>query len=308
MATVIRPRASALTNIRSDISELLTYRHLLRRMFIRAWLARYRSSPSAVVISMIAPLLQVLVMTFAVEFILAAGPKNLSVYILCATIPYGFFQASIMSSFSGIDAMQPMVKRVYFPREVFVITDVTINFVQMLFALGVFLVYRYGVMTLISGWPGLPPNEILLLPALLVLTYLLTLGVALFTSAVFFYFEDVRFMVNILLSLMFYLMPILYFAENIFYSAKLPSIRFGSHTLKWWIYHLYLANPMAWIVTAFKQIFFGRQIISQRGHQAILSAPFDYRYFAITTVTTLIIFVGGYLFFNQMKWKFAERP
>jgi ABC-type polysaccharide/polyol phosphate export permease len=65
---------------------------------------------------------------------------------------------------------------------------------------------------------------------------------------------------------------------------------------------------MAWIVTAFKQIFFGRQIISQRGHQAILSAPFDYRYFAITTVTTLIIFVGGYLFFNQMKWKFAERP
>jgi ABC-type polysaccharide/polyol phosphate export permease len=272
-------------------------------MFIRAWLGRYRSSKSAVVISMVAPLVQVLVMTFAVRYILNAGPANLSVYILCASIPYGFFQASIMSAFSSIDAMQPMVKRMYFPREIFVITDVSINFVQMLFALGAFLVYRYGIMTLISGWPGLPPHEVFLLPALLLLTYLLTLGIALFTSAVFFYFEDVRFMINLLLNLMFYLMPILYFAENINYTTRI-----GSASLRWWIYHLYLANPMAWIVTAFKQMFFGQQIISARGASPILSAPFDYRYFAITTLTTLLIFALSYLFFNRMKWKFAERP
>ncbi len=242
-------------------------------------------------------------MTYAVEFIMNAGPKNLSVYILCASIPYGFFQMSIMSAFSGIDAMQPMVKRVYFPREIFVITDVTINFVQMLFAIVVFVVYRYVVVVPFVGWPGPIPHEILLLPLILMLSYFLTLGVSLFTSAVFFYFEDVRYMVNLLLGFMFYLLPILFFAENINYSGKI-----ASPGLRWWIYHIYLANPMAWIVTAFKQIFFGQQIISQRHKHNLLSAPFDYRYFAIATVTTACIFLGSYVFFNHMKWKFAERP
>jgi lipopolysaccharide transport system permease protein len=252
---------------------------------------------------MIAPLLQVLVMTIAVQFILNAGPKNLSAYILCGMIPFGFFQASIMSAFTGIDIMQPLVKRIYFPREIFVITYVTINFVQMLLALFVFLVYRYVILAAVLGFPGLPPIEIVWLPALILLVYTLTLGISFFTCAIFFYFEDIRFIVNIVLSLMFYLVPILYFPENIFYSSKI-----ASPSMRSLIYHVYLANPMAWIVTAFKQVFFGKQIISPVGHRLLLSAPFDWRYLAITAATSLCILAGGYLFFNHMKWKFAERP
>jgi len=252
---------------------------------------------------MIAPLIQALVMTIAVSFILNAGPRNLSAYIVCATIPYSFLQASIMSSFSGIDAIQPLVKRIYFPREIFVITLVTVNFFQMLLALFTFLIYRYVILVPFYGWPGAPPHEILLLPLLILLTYMLTLGIAFFACALFFYYEDIRFMVNITLNLTFYLVPILYFAENIFYSNKIASP--GLRSL---IYHVYLANPIAWLVTAFKQVFFGQQIISERHQHILLSAPFDYRYLAITTLTTSLVLFGGYLFFNQMKWKFAERP
>jgi lipopolysaccharide transport system permease protein len=301
--TTIRPRDTAFGSLRADLAELVAYAPLLRQMFIRDWLNRYRSSTSAVALSMVAPLIQVLVMTFAVEFVLNAGPRNLSVYILCATIPFGFFQTSIMSAFTGIDVIQPLVKRMYFPREVFVISYVTINFVQMLLSLLVFLVYRYAIMPLFLPWPGPPPMEVLWLPVLMLLAYMLTLGTALFTSALFFYFEDVRFMINVVLSLMFYLVPILYYPENIFYSHKI-----ASPWLRSAIYHVYLANPLAWIVDAFKQIFFGQQIISQRGHSHLLSAPFDYRYFAINTILSCLVLIGGYLFFNQMKWKFAERP
>ena len=234
-------------------------------MLVREWLSRYRSSPSAVAFSMIAPLVQVLVMTLAVGFILNAGPKNLSAYIMCATIPFGFFQTSMMSAFTSIDAMQPLVKRVYFPLEIFVITYVTVNFTQMLLSLFVFIVYRYIILVPFYGWPGPPTHDIFLLPALMLLTYLLTLGSCFFSTAIFFFFEDVRFFINIFLGLLFYLVPILYFAENIFYSTKITSPFIRSL-----IYHVYLANPIAWIVTAFKQIFFGQQIISQRGHHLLL--------------------------------------
>jgi lipopolysaccharide transport system permease protein len=253
---------------------------------------------------MVSPLIQVLVMTFAVSYILAAGPKNFSAYALCGTIPFGFFSQSLMSSFTGIDAMQPLIKRIYFPREIFVITTVSVNFVQMVLSLFVFLFYRYGILVLVAGhWPGWPPREVILLPALMLLTYLLTLGASLFTSAAFFYFEDVRFLISVFLGLLFYMVPILYFAENIVYSKKITS-----DAIRWWVYHLYLANPIAWLVTAFKQIFFGPQIISKPGAPLLLSAPFDFRYLLITCMSTLVILFAGYIFFNTMKWKFAERP
>jgi ABC-type polysaccharide/polyol phosphate export permease len=252
---------------------------------------------------MLVPLFQVAIMTFAISFIMGAGPSNLSAYLLCATIPFGFFQSSVMAGFTGIDIMQPLIKRIYFPREIFVVTSVTVNFIQMVLALLVFLLYRYGIMAAIHGWPGMPPREVLWLPVLMLLTYGLTLGASLFTAAAFFYFEDVRFLVNIFLSLLFYMVPILYFAENIYYSTRI-----ASPLVRTLVYHLYLANPIAWLVMAFKQIFFGQQIISARGAPLLMSAAFDYRYFALTIVTTLCFLVGGYLFFNHMKWKFGERP
>jgi lipopolysaccharide transport system permease protein len=303
LPTIIRPRSSPFVHLGSDFRELIAYRHLISSLFVREFKGRYRSSPSAIAFSLIAPLIQVAVMTIAIGFILNAGPKNLSAYILCATIPFGFFQASLMAGFSGIDLMQGLIKRIYFPREIFVITTVSVNFIQMVLSLLVFLVYRYGILVFVAGWPGMPPREVLWLPVLMLLTYFVTLGASLFTAAAFFYFEDVRFLVNIFLNLLFYLVPILYFAENIYYSNRI-----SSHLIRSVIYHLYLANPIAWLVTAFKQIFFGQQIISQRGQPLLMSAAFDYRYFALTILSTIVFLVCGYVFFNSMKWKFAERP
>ncbi len=90
------------------------------------------------------------------------------------------------------------------------------------------------------------------------------------------FYEDVKFILNIVMGFLFYLLPIIYFAENIFFSSRIPP------ALRWWAYHLYLANPLAWIITAFKQIFFGVQNIAnvnappvlQRAVRLALSADY----------------------------------
>ena len=87
---------------------------------------------------------------------------------------------------------------------------------------------------------------------------------------------------------LFYLLPIIYFAENIVYSARIPHRSALGHTLAWWLYHLYLLNPLAWIITAFKQIFFGVAVISNvNAPQVLYNAPFDWRYLLITTATSV---------------------
>ena len=285
-----------------NLRELWRFRHLVRTLVERDLRVRYKNSSLGIAWTMVNPLIQVVVLTIAVGYILGSGPKNLSAYIFCATLPWTFFSTAVIDASSSVLAKLPLLKKVYFPREIPLIATVCQNFVQFAISLAIFIVYRWGLTTVLYGWPGLPPREVLWLPVIVLLLFLQTLGVSFFVAAANVFYEDVKFIVATGMTFLFYLIPIIYFPENIFFSARIPA------RWHWWAYHLYLANPLAWIVTAFRQVFFARAIISSRGATPVYSAPFDYRYFAITAVLSVVICLAGYTYFNAKKWKFTERP
>ena len=289
-----------------EFRELWRFRHLVRTLVERDLRVRYKNSVLGIAWTLVSPIISVLVLTFAIGYILSSGPQNLSAYIFCATVPWTFFSSAISDSSTSVLNKLGLLKKVYFPREIPLIASVCQNFVQFLIMLGVFCFYRWLLMPLAYGGWTWPPAEILWLPVITLLLFLLTLGVAFFVAAANVFYEDVKFIVSIGMSFLFYLTPIIYFAENIVYSARLNADAGGR--VGWWIYHLYLANPLAWIVTAWKQMFFARAVISNRGAAEVLSAPFDYRYFLIATVLSVGICLSGYAFFNARKWRFTERP
>ena len=150
-------------------------------------------------------------------------------------------------------------------------------------ALAVFLFFRYGITTALFGWPGLPPAAIFWFPVVLAILIAFTLGITFILCAWTTFFEDVKYLVSTGMNLVFYLLPIIYFAENIYYSSRIP-VHWRSM-----LYHIYLLNPMAWIVTAFKQMFFAQTVISSRVlGPSIMSARFDWRYCAITGIVSLL--------------------
>ena len=286
----------------TELTELWQFRHLVRTLVERDLRVRYKNSVVGIAWTMVNPLIQVFVLTVAISYILGSGPKNLSAYIFCATIPWTFFQTAIFDSSSSVLAKLGLLKKVYFPREIPLIATVCQNFVQFLISLGVFMLYRWVLTPIIHPGNVLPPIQILLLPLLIADLFLLTLGVAFFVSTANVFYEDVKFIINLVMGFLFYLMPVIYFAENIFFSPRIPP------PLRWWTYHLYLLNPLAWIITAFKQVFFGVQNIANQNAPPVLSAPFDWRYLLITTATSAGICLWGYSFFNRHKWNFTERP
>ncbi len=287
----------------ANLRELWRFRHLVRTLVERDLRVRYKNSVLGIAWTMVNPLIQVVVLTVAIGYILGSGPKNLSAYIFCATLPWTFFQTATLDASTSVLVKLPLLKKVYFPREIPLIATVCQNFVQFGISLAVFVVYRWGLTTLLYGWPGAPPREILWLPVLVLMLFLLTLGVSFFVSAANVFYEDVKFIVATGMTFLFYLVPIIYFPENIFFSARIPA------RWHWWAYHLYLANPLAWIVTAFRQVFFSPAIISSRGAPRVVhSAPFDYRYFALAAFLSLAVCLAGYSYFNARKWKFTERP
>ncbi len=300
-AIIIQARAGS-PGVRAELRELWQFRHLVRTLVERDLRVRYKNSVIGVAWTLVSPLIQVLVLTIAIGYILGSGPPNLSAYIFCATLPWTLFQTAIFDSSSSVLAKLGLLKKVYFPREIPLIATVCQNFVQFLISLGVFMVYRWALTPLIHGGSTVPPLAILWLPVLIADLFLLTLGAAFFVATANVFYEDVKFIISLVMGFLFYLMPVIYFAENVFYSPRIPA-RF-----QFWAYHLYLANPLAWLITAFKQVFFGQAVISNFNAPVVYSAPFDWRYLALNTLTCLAVCLWGYSFFNAHKWKFTERP
>lgn len=305
-STIIIQARSGSPGLRAELAELWQFRHLVRTLVERDLRVRYKNSVLGIAWTMVSPLIQVFVLTIAISYILGSGPKNLSAYIFCATIPWTFFQTAILDSSTSVLAKMGLIKKVYFPREIPLIATVCQNFVQFLISLGIFMVYRWVLTPLLHGGNVAPPPTILWLPVLIADLFLLTLGMAFFVATANVFYEDVKFIITLTMGFLFYLLPVIYFAENVFYSAHLT--RLLGVRLQWWAYHLYLANPLPWLITAFKQVFFGKAVISNLNAPLAYSAPFDWRYLLLATAASVLVCVWGYSFFNSHKWKFTERP
>jgi len=303
---VIRARPGSL-GLAGEARELWRFRHLVRTLVERDLRVRYKNSVLGVAWTMVNPLVQVFVLTVAIRYILGAGPKNLSAFIFCATIPWTFFQTAVLDSSTSVLAKLALLKKVYFPREIPLIATVCQNFVQFLVSLGVFILYRFVLTPLLHGGDVAPPRELLWLPVVTAILFLLTLGTAFFVATLNVFYEDVKFILTLSMGFLFYSMPIIYFADNIFYARGIPGTHFLGKSSAWWVYHLYLANPLAWVITAFKQMFFVPQNIAPPGVALPPSAPFDWHYMLIAAVTSAAVCLGGYSFFNSRKWKFTER-
>jgi ABC-type polysaccharide/polyol phosphate export permease len=302
-SVVIRPQSSRV-NILNDFAQIWKYRRLIKALVQRDIRVRYRNSSFGLIVSLLTPLLQVMVTTVAFGYFLGAGPSNLSVFIMCALLPWTYFQTVLLDSCATVYTYQGIMKKAYFPREVPVITACLSNGVQLMCSTAIFIAYRWGIVGLLHGWrdfPGLPPAEILWLPVIYLLTFLLTLGVALFVTAYSFFYEDVRVMLIGGLAALYFLLPINYFAENV--------LRAPGHTsaLRVFLFHFYQCNPLSWLITAFKQVFMGVMVISAKDKPVVLSQPFDVHYLLLTIVTVTAILLIGQYNFSRMKWKFTER-
>jgi lipopolysaccharide transport system permease protein len=297
---LINSRGARSSAYLGDLRELWAHRSIAGSLVLRQLRLRYKGSFVGIFWSMVPPLVQVFVLTIVVGYILSSGPHNQSAYIFCAFLPWIFVNTALLDASSSVLEQGFLLKKAYFPREILPIASVLANFIHFCIAVCVFLVYRYGITTLLFGWPGLPPKEIVWFPVVVLDLLMLTLGISMILSAWTTFFEDVKYVVSTGLSLLFYALPIMYFSEQIAYSTR------ARHAYV--IYLIYLANPLAWIVTAFKQMFFSVQIIGVRDGVTLYSAPFDYRYFIWTTVLSFAVLVFGYGTFSRLKWKFAERP
>lgn len=289
--------------------EAWRYRELLSNLVERELQVRYKNSHLGVAWSLANPIVRALILYVVFTFIVPLGVRDYSAYLLTAFFPWTYFLTGVLDACDSVSRQMPLVRKVYFPRELLPLATTIANlrhFVLSLGVLGVYLVGLYGYNWLVMGDHTLPPAEIFLLPLLVLMQTLLIGGLALFLSALNVFFEDIKFLTAVVLDLLFYAVPIVYFLEQVQNAEQIPN------AVRPLIYYLFLLNPMTVILTSYRHFLLvprpkENALDLQTGKALIVNTGVPWPYFWLAFVVCVACFVGGYAFFNRRKWRFVEQ-
>jgi ABC-type polysaccharide/polyol phosphate export permease len=158
--------------------------------------------------SFVNPLLLLSIYTFVFTTVLpgarSAGVEPFSLFLFCGILPWTWFSSSLLESANSLIAGGNLIRKVLFPAEVLPIVSVLAGLVH--FCLGLPILAAFFVYYRVS----VPLTDLLWFPLIVIAQLLLTLGLALMLSALTVHFRDLRDLLANVLTLAFFLTPIIY--------------------------------------------------------------------------------------------------
>ena len=108
--------------------DIYDYRELLKTNVKKDIRGKYKGSFLGILWSFINPLLQVVVYWIVFPYLMrkGAGGDNYLVYLITGLIPWTFFLTTVSSGTTSIKANAGIIKKVYFPREILLISQVVV--------------------------------------------------------------------------------------------------------------------------------------------------------------------------------------
>lgn len=216
-----------------QIKELYLYREMLRNLVAKEIRARYKGSVLGFFWTFAHPLLMLIVYSVVFSFVMRIQVENYAMFLFVALLPWNYLAQSTLQSASSLVQNAGLVKKIYFPRAILPLSVVFANLVNYLLALFVLI-------------PALLVFQIKLTPALLAFPVVLSLqtllvtAIALLVAVATVYFRDLEHITGILMTVWFFLTPVLYPAEIV------PE-RFKP---------FFMLNPAAPLVEAYRAVFF----------------------------------------------------
>lgn len=254
--------------------DLYEYRELLKTNIKKDIRGKYKGSFLGILWSFLNPLLQVIVYAIVFPYLMrGATIENYVVYLVTGIIPWTFFSTVIGIGTTAIKSNQGIIKKVYFPREILIISQVLSGLVNFIISCVIILLFCLGFGVGISV-------HILFIPVIAVIQAILSLGILFITSAINVYIQDLEYIVSFLLNMAFYGTPIIY---------ELSQFSSAGTLLK-----LIELNPTTPIINAYRDVFLYHQWPNPSG-------------LIYVTILGLIILVIGYYVFKKLEKGFAEQ-
>jgi len=226
------------------IKDLYLYRELIAVLAWKQIIVRYKQSYLGLAWAILKPLTLMLVFTLLNGLVgITSGDIPYPVISYTALLAWIFFQESTSDGVISVVSNAPLIRKIYFPREVFPLTGVMTKLVEF----GINALILAGLMAFF----GLAPTAtVIWLPLLLLYIILASLAIALAGAALNVFYRDVGAGLPIILQLMMYASPVIY-PMSLVKQKLLEEQAAGPWSDV--LYRLYTINPLAGIIDAFQR-------------------------------------------------------
>jgi lipopolysaccharide transport system permease protein len=223
----------------NELKALYRYRQLIATLTARDLKARYRGSILGFFWSLANPLLLLTVYTIVFTvFFPANAIKPYPLFLFAGILPWTFFSAATLESTNAINANAGLIKKVMFPAEALPLVVVLSHLVHFALAVPILVVATIGFA--LHGDIAMSPTMLLAIPLMVLQTFFVA-GIAMTVASAAVLFRDLRDIIMNLLTLGFFLTPILYTIDSIHQR---------------WVRALLRVNPMTPYVLSYQDVFF----------------------------------------------------
>lgn len=254
----------------SCLRMLFRYRRLIWRLILLDFKVRYAGSRLGLVWLLIAPLLVLSAYLLLFGGILHVRPDSRStsleygILIACGLLAWIGFSEGVTRGTMSVLAQRNLMKSQVFPIELFPVTAVCAGLIGQLFGTLLLLV--------LLGVRGALGANLALLPFLLVLQALFTIGLVWFLSCVNIIYRDTSQVVSLMIVLLMFISPIAYTSEMT--PARLEL--------------LVKLNPLSYLIEGYRDALLSTHVPNVGG-------------LVIFTGLTFLLLLGGYRYFMHLK-------
>jgi lipopolysaccharide transport system permease protein len=254
----------------NHIHELYRYRDLILRLAWSDFKLRYKSSALGFFWSLLEPLLMLVVLYVVFSNLMRVQVEHYQLFLLLGIILWNFLDRGTSMSIWGIVGKPSLVQKVYFPRDILVISTCLTALMMTALEFVVFIIFMVVFRVL-------PEMTVVYFPILFILEFFIILGLSMALSALNVYFRDVQFIWRLIVQVGFFGTPILY--PITIFPEKIRGI--------------VMLNPMAQIITMMRDCTL----------YGIAPEPASLAYVALCTAVLLLL---GYAIFLHLEPRFAE--
>ena len=243
----VNPPRSFLRGTLGDLRDILRYRELLGQLVRKELKVKYKDSVLGFFWTLVRPMTQLAIYYLAFTIFLGNSQPAYAVFIFSGLVIWTLFTDIVGGCTGSIVGNGGLLKKTYFPREIFPLSVVGAALVN--FALQLLVLFgAIGITAVLTDNRVALTSDLGLVPLALAVCLVWGLALGLFLAAATVYFRDLQHLIEIVLLALFWLVPIVY-------PVVLPIQNFleGGHST---LLEVYLANPMLNVVTAFQRAFY----------------------------------------------------
>jgi ABC-2 type transport system permease protein len=244
--TVVHARRSFWRGFGEDVRDIWSYRGLLVQLVRKELKVKYKDSVLGFFWTLVRPMIQLVIYYVAFTLFLGNTQPAYAIFIFSGLVIWGLFTDIVGGCTGSIVGNGGLLKKTYFPREIFPLSVVGASVVNFLFQMVVLL----GALALaaVTGQRVAPSWDLGLVPLALVVCVVWATALGIFLAGATVYLRDLQHLIDVILLALFWMVPVVY-------AVTLPLNSFaknGHHTLL----TLYLANPMLNVIAAFQRAFY----------------------------------------------------